>query len=241
MEKAFGDLSSALGLGPREHLALVGGGGKTTVMFALAGELCKKGKKVVTTTTTKIWVREGNQAPGTIFLTSGLGWEGLVRTGLCDHGHVFVGREILSTGKVAGISKPVADALFGSSRVDYLIVEADGAAGRPVKAPASHEPLIPDSATVVIAVMGLDALWARFDETNVFRADRFEKITGVRPGEKMTPETLARLFSSPEGLFKGAPDRSRRIAFLNKADVLENDREARFLAKHISSIPRTSG
>ncbi len=49
-----GLLSEALGIQSREVISLVGAGGKTTLMFRLAKELSLSGKKVVTTTTTKI-------------------------------------------------------------------------------------------------------------------------------------------------------------------------------------------
>ena len=70
MEKAEKDLFSALALGQREHVALVGGGGKTTLMFALAGELLQAGKKVITTTTTKIRGQEATRAPYKVFALS---------------------------------------------------------------------------------------------------------------------------------------------------------------------------
>ncbi len=56
-------LISALGLGPREHIAIVGGGGKTSLCFALAEELLRTGTRVITTTTTKVWHKEANRAP----------------------------------------------------------------------------------------------------------------------------------------------------------------------------------
>ena len=47
-------LIEALALGSRELISLVGAGGKTTLMFALAEELRILNRRVVTTTTTKI-------------------------------------------------------------------------------------------------------------------------------------------------------------------------------------------
>ena len=53
-ERRVGFLTDALGIKPREVFSLVGAGGKTTLMFRLAKELSLGGKKIVTTTTTKI-------------------------------------------------------------------------------------------------------------------------------------------------------------------------------------------
>jgi len=227
MKRPLGILGSALGIGAREHVALVGGGGKSTLLLTLAGELHRRGLKVVTTTTTKMWVEEGNQVPGTVFLSSEGGWEEPLSEALKKYGHVFVCRDVLASGKAAGIPKSVADAIFQTSLVSHVLVEADGAAGRPVKAPGPTEPVIPDSVTMVVAVMGLDGLGAPRTEAAVFRIEQFERITGLKSGGKMTPEVLARLFVHPKGLFKGSPARARRVAFLNKLDLLD-ERSAAF-------------
>jgi probable selenium-dependent hydroxylase accessory protein YqeC len=233
MKRPLGNLSSALGMGAREHVALVGGGGKSTLLLTLARELHERGLKVVTTTTTKMRIEEGNQAAGTVFLRPDGGWEEPLTGALEKYGHVFVCLETLASGKAAGIPKSVADAIFQTSRVSHVLVEADGAAGRPVKAPGPGEPVIPDSVTMVVAVMGLDALGAPRTEAGVFRIQRFESITGLKSGGKMTPEVLARLFTHPKGLFKGSPAEARRVAFLNKLDLLDERSTAYELAAAI--------
>jgi len=236
MKVASSNLSSALGLGAREHIAIVGGGGKSTLLFSLARQLCEQGHKVVTTTTTKVRLWEGNQAPETMYLPGGA-WEDPLKEAVEKHGHVFVSREALSSGKAAGIPKAAADAVFQASWLDYLLVEADGAAGRPVKVPGTHEPVIPDSTTMVIGVMGLDALGARTVEENVFRINEFRKMTGLKPGGEMTPEALVKVFTRPEGIFKGSPGKARRVVFLNKTDILEDREAAGRLARYILESP----
>jgi probable selenium-dependent hydroxylase accessory protein YqeC len=237
MKVTPGNLSSALGLGARDHIAIVGGGGKSTLLFALARELRQQGLKIVTTTTTKIRLWEGNQAPKTMYLPSGGPWENSLKEAVAKYGHVFVSREDLSSGKAAGIPKAAADALFQAVWVDHLLVEADGAAGRSVKVPGHHEPVIPDSATVVIAVMGLDALGSPCTEENVFRIDEFGKITGLKPQSEITPEALVKIFTHRKGLFKGSPGKARRVAFLNKMDLLEDRDGARRLMRYILQSP----
>ncbi len=233
VEKGFDELISALALGLGEHVALVGGGGKTTLLFSLAEALCGEGRRVVSGTTTKVRLSESRPALKNVFLSSDPDWERSLRAGLDTHGHVFFGNEILPTGKVTGIARSLADTLWRKPWIDHLILEADGAAGRPVKAPASHEPVIPASATMVIALLGLDALGAPFDEEHVFRMDRFEKITGIKPGENLTPGVLSRVFEGREGLFKGTPPTARRVVFLNKLDVVQDDRDVRLLREYI--------
>ena len=222
-------LIPALGLGPREHIAIVGGGGKTSLCFALAEELLQAGKRVITATTTKVWHREANRAPCVVFSPSGPAFHEDVKEGLNRDGHVFVSQGLLESGKVEGVTRAMADSLFLDLQVDHVIIEADGAAGRPVKAPAAHEPVIPSSVTMVIAVMGLEAMGRPLDSEIVFRPGLFREITGLEDGETITPAALARVFQSPDGLFKGAPE-ARKVAFLNKLDLLAGDQGAKALA-----------
>ena len=233
------DLTSALGLRPKEHVAMVGGGGKTSLVFALARELRLMGRRVVISTTTKVWHREAYQSPSVILAPSCTHWHDELTQVLGKHGLVFVGSRELESGKVEGISPKRADAMFQAPLLDYLIVEADGAAGRPVKAPAEHEPVIPSSATLVVALMGLEAMGERLAAEVVFRPDRFERVTGLVQGGRLTPEVLARLFGSPHGPFRGSPRPARQVAFLNKLDLIGDEHEARELAHMILKNPKS--
>src|SRR5581483_11467192 len=60
-------LTQAFGIRAKEVVALVGGGGKTTTMFRLADELVTQGKRVVVTTTTRIFAAQIRLAPYHIF------------------------------------------------------------------------------------------------------------------------------------------------------------------------------
>ena len=223
MEKSVSTLRAALSLTSREHIALVGAGGKTALMFALAEEFRSAGKRVITSTTTRVWHHQAMKAPRVVYTESLQSWKGRLAEGLAEVGHVFVGRCVLESGKVDGISASVSDLISKDFEADCLLVEADGAAGLPVKAPAAHEPVIPASATMVVAVLGLEAVNSPLSSEAVFRLDETKKITGLATGMPLTPTALSGLFLHPEGLFKGAPGSARRIAFLNKLDLLDSD------------------
>jgi probable selenium-dependent hydroxylase accessory protein YqeC len=233
MTTACSDLVSALGLGPREHLAIVGGGGKTALMFALADALTQTGATVVTTTTTKVWLNQAHSFSHVIFKYNHPLWRGDLRRGLSESNSVFVGEQPLESGKADGIDPTLCDDLFASQMADYVIVEADGAAGRPLKAHAPHEPVIPQSSTLVVAMAGLDCLGRPADALTVFRLNLFLKMTGLGEGQTITPEGLARLFKGVAGLFKGSPSEARLVAFLNKLDYLIDDKGAILLGRRI--------
>ena len=227
----------ALALCAREHVALVGGGGKTTLMFALAEELRRNGKRVITSTTTKVWHKEAMQYEKVLLVGDDAQWRNRTREGLSREGTVFLGKSILDSGKVEGISPFLADEVYQDSEGHYLIVEADGSAGHPLKAPAEHEPVIPSSVTMVVAMMGLEALSARLDERTAFRVEQVKRVTGLDTGELLTPGALAKVFLHPAGLFKGTPDAARRVVLLNKADLIKDEKNATELADILLADP----
>jgi len=229
-------LTSALGIGAKEHLVLVGGGGKTSLCFALAEALQRAGGHVITTTTTKVWQREAIRAPRVVYYASGLLPVDHVKEEIKATGHVFVGVRPLASGKVEGIPGETADLLFRDHEIDYVIAEADGAQGRPLKAPASHEPVIPSSATLVIAVIGLEALGKPLSPETVFRLEQFKAITDLDTRAMITPQALATLLHSPDGPFRGTPASARRIVFLNKSDLLSNEQDAVSLARLLTEV-----
>jgi len=230
-------LIDALGLRAREHVAIVGGGGKTALMLALANELTRRGCRVAATTTTRVRHEEAGCFPAVTISEAGTDWLWRAREALGEHGWVFLGERILPSGKVEGISPAAVDKLFMDGAADYVIVEADGSAGRPVKAPAAHEPVVPESATLVVAVMGLEAVGRRFDSETVFRPEEVQRITRAVPGCVLTPEILSMLFQASEGLFKGAPETAGRVAFLNKLDLIEDRAQASALVEMLAGRP----
>ena len=216
----FTKLSEALALGAREHIALVGGGGKTAFLFALDRELRQAGKRVLTSTTTKVWHAEALKSPRVIFVKGNPAWRTDLQETLEKEGHLFLAEALLDSGKVQGITPSLADELYEDASIDYLLIEADGSAGRPVKAPDWHEPVIPVSVTRVVALMGLEALGRPMGPEVVFRQELVGKITGLKPGENLTVQALSRLFLAHEGLFRGTPEQAKRTVFLNKLDMM---------------------
>jgi probable selenium-dependent hydroxylase accessory protein YqeC len=233
MINTFSDLVSALGLGPREHIAIVGGGGKTTLMVTLAEALSRARATVVTTTTTKVWLTQARLAPRVIFRHDHPLWRDDLGRGLSTSKSVFVAERPLESQKAEGIDPAVCDELFASEAADYIIAEADGAAGRPVKAHAPYEPVIPQSSTVVVAMAGLDCLGKPADASTVFRLNFFLRMTGLREGQTLTPVSLSRLFKGTAGLFRGSPPEARLVVFLNKLEYLMGEQEAFSLGRRI--------
>ncbi|MBI5250333.1 MAG: putative selenium-dependent hydroxylase accessory protein YqeC [Desulfomonile tiedjei] len=198
-------------------IAITGAGGKTSLMYALAREFVSNGETVITTTTTKIFPPHSGQSP-MILLSDDPELLGLAGE-LHQHRHVTLGRHIVQeTGKIEGIDDETLKACMRLA--DRVVVEADGAAGKPVKAPEEWEPVIPMITDLVIPVTGLDCLGKPATDQWVFRLEKFLALTGLRQGEVISPDALERLLAHPRGALKGAGSHSRIIPFLNKEDLL---------------------
>jgi probable selenium-dependent hydroxylase accessory protein YqeC len=230
---ALGVLSESLGLGPREVVSLAGAGGKTTLMFRLANELLLSGKKVVTTTTTRILEPTSTETASFFVHSSREKIKEFLEGHLDRFRHITVAGERLGEGKVKGVAPDVICDLWDASLSDYVIVEADGSAGRPLKAPREQEPVIPPNTTLVVAILGIDGLGIELDERNVFQPALMSKLTGVPLGQRIDAESMAILMTHPDGIFKGAPASSRVVAFLNKVDLLSESRKAEEVAERI--------
>ncbi len=199
-----------------ELIAVTGGGGKTTTIFALAAALKKQGKKVLVTTTTNMFV-PGEDQCDMLVLTGRQEPEFFsgVQPGtvVCLGGGIMEGKP-----KLKSVEPAYIDALFQQGLFDMILVEADGAKRKPIKAPADYEPVIPALATLAIGVVGMDALGKSIIEDNVHRVELFCNLTGSRQGEVIDGGHIAALATEKQGLFKGTPDGCRKMVLLNKSD-----------------------
>lgn len=207
-------------LAPLSVIALVGAGGKTSALFGLAEELALTGRDVIITTTTHIRdprLEQGRTFDQVVFDTPRPRPWDPVRT-WPERGRrvVLASSEDPATGKLRGVDPARIGELDRSGA--FILVEADGAKLRPVKAPAPYEPVVPAVTDLVLGIAGLDCLGKPMDEATVHRPELFGLVTGCAPGAPIQLEHLAALARSPQGLFKGTPAGARRALLLNKAD-----------------------
>jgi len=217
-----------------ELISVVGAGGKTSTMFRLAQELRALGKKVLVTTTTNIAFSETSEADHLIVdnskhIRSLSGFEPgtIVCLGSC---------RVNNQGKLKGIEREFVGKIYREHVFDYILVEADGAKRRPIKAPAHYEPVIPRETTRAIGVIGLDALGKTITEDYVHRPLLFCSITGKKMGDTIDRKCLIDLILSEDGLFRDAPQGCRRYAVFNKADHTDREQEARIAIQELLQL-----
>jgi probable selenium-dependent hydroxylase accessory protein YqeC len=152
------------------------------------------------------------------------------------HPHISAGRRLIHfQHKLKGFSPEAIDAIWRSGVFRWIIVEADGAAGKPFKAPAGHEPVIPQSTKWVIGLVGLKALGKALTERWAFRPQLVSKISGLAPGALITESAIAEVLTNPNGIMKGFPEQAKRFAFLNQAESQERLAAGRRIARMINS------
>ncbi len=180
--------------------ALIGSGGKTSLMLRLCREL-----------------------PGTVIV--------------CTSTHIFPAEDLplvtepmtmLPARKICAgtwaengkLTAPVQSFEELALLADYVLVEADGSKGLPLKAHLAHEPVIPACANQTIQVLGLTGLGRRICDA-AHRPERYAELCDAAVNDLATVERAARVLNT-----EALADRY----VLNQADDLEEQKWGRTLA-----------
>jgi probable selenium-dependent hydroxylase accessory protein YqeC len=213
-------IAEAFGLNPGDIISITGGGGKTSLMFALARALSTSGHRVISTTTTRILPPAREQSPCVLIEQDETSLMSKVKTKLDQYWHITLGGRLSDENKLKGLAPETIDRLANRKWADYIINEADGSAGKPIKAPNATEPVIPSSTTLVIAVAGMDALGSSLNCNNTFRPELISRLTGLSEGDTITETAIAKLMTHPNGIIQYSPPEAMIIPFLNKIDMV---------------------
>jgi probable selenium-dependent hydroxylase accessory protein YqeC len=229
--EALHSLLEILVPGRRALLSLVGAGGKTSLLFTLAGVLRDRGLRVLSTTSTKIFIPGPEDSPEVIL--GGPAVFDKIEKGLAGHGHITWAAEPIPGNKLKGPSLREISAFWSRGSAEVLLVEADGSAQKPVKAPGKHEPIVPPETSGFITVIGLSALGRPLNGEWAFRPERISALTGAPLSYPLTAAVLADLLTHPEGGLKGSRPSMKVLAFLNQMDLAPSTEEALALARTV--------
>lgn len=156
--------------------AIVGAGGKTTLIHKLANEFRQSGKKCFVTTTTHMYIE-----PDSLLTDSA----DVIISKLNEAGYAFAGRP--DGEKLTSLSDDTYNKICAYA--DEVLVEADGSKHFPLKLLADNEPVIPFNTDEIIIVCGLHALGKRASEA-VFRLEAVKDNLGIAPDTIITPEII---------------------------------------------------
>jgi len=217
----------SLGIGRGDVVAAVGAGGKTSLVYALAAEACEQGLRVLVTTTTHMGTLP-EATTGPLFVESDGVSDASIEAALRDHGRATILGRRVRADKLEGLPPERVDAL--ASRADLVLIEADGARGRSLKAPAAHEPVVPASASILVVLAALDVLGTPAGGDLVHRPEIVGRLTGLGPDEPVTEEALAGCLAHPDGYPARIRDGLRAVVFLNKVEDAARDAAAERIA-----------
>ncbi len=206
-------------------VSIIGGGGKTTLLYEMAGFCVKNDQKVLVTTSTHIY-----RPPKEWHDQSLEAVERKFRTGRA----AIIGSACRDPEK---LSMPETE-LFEEARkkADLTLIEADGARHLPCKAPAEHEPALLSSSDLVIGVTGLSALGQPLGK-GCFRAERAAELLDCTMEHHITEEDLARLIASEQGQQKDLKGRT----FYAVLHQYEKKKEHRAAAEKLVELLRRQG
>lgn len=202
-------------------VSVVGSGGKTTFMYKLSKELSNK--KVIITTSTKMFIPKEDEKFNIIFLNESKNIN-------LEKGINFLIGEIVSENKFHTNVELIDENVYG---FDYLLIESDGSKRKPLKGWNETEPVISKRTNKTVGIIPIDIIGKIAKEDIIHRIEKFSKISLISEGEEITPEAIANVISSKNGLFKNSV--GEKILFLNK---IENKKQYKMACKLLKILER---
>lgn len=201
METVSGNLASTLKIEPG-ITAIIGSGGKSTLLRTLGLELMRAGGRVLLCTTTHMLPVAGVPWDGSSRRLDAAPWKpgalhtpgctceacaGLARGSICQAGVLDP-----ETGKLSAPAEPLGEL---AQRFSYVLAEADGSKRLPLKAHAAWEPVIPAATANVVWVVGASGMGKPVAEV-AHRPELFCERCGCEPTDAATPERVAQVLNA---------------------------------------------
>ncbi len=196
-------------------VSFVGAGGKKTAMFQLAN--AHSGRVGITATA------HIEYFPNSLNATKYIGEEQILLDAIAndtDSKTIAFAKPSERFGRRAGVSCESLKEFKQLGNFDLIVVKSDGARGRFIKAPAEHEPIIPQIANVVVPVISAKVLGMPLNDKITHRVQKMTELTGLNENEIFQPEHITKLLISNEGSLKNS-DSKKVIPLINMVDYTE--------------------
>lgn len=202
--------------GKKHNICLVGGGGKTTVIYELAAMWAACGRRVLVLTSTHILHPADGSFAADAAAVHSL-WQ--------QERYAVIGTPEPATGKLKAPPQSLYEEL--RTQADVILCEADGSKHHPCKAPAAHEPVLLPESDIVLAVAGTDALGNSLQQA-CQRSQLAAELLGCGAEKIIDAQMLALLLLSEQGARKNVGARAYYIV-LNKCDLLKAAQQEKML------------
>ena len=203
-------------------VAVVGAGGKKSTIYELAGRL----DHAVVTASVRIPIFDSEVAR--VVVTD----DPVGAVASNDEWPLGVVPEREREDRYLGYD-PTTVADLAAADVDAVLVKADGARSRLLKAPDDREPQIPGNADTVLPVASARVVGKALDDTHVHRPERVATVAESEVGDELTAEDVAAVLASERGGLKDVPRDARVVPVVNMVDDGSLRRTAREIANGI--------
>ncbi len=193
-------LREALGILETGMVTAVGAGGKTSLLLSLAAEWQEKKAPFLLTTTTKMFFWQVQSYRPVMCRDYERGVRYVCKS-LDKYGFASWFMRWRGT-KVDGVFPRWLDMFMATKAVPHIFVEGDGARRKLIKAPASHEPVVPFANHLTLGVINLGALGCRLTPRYVHRPEILARLLGKSPGDTIEVRDIAVLAGHQQGVFQ---------------------------------------
>ena len=215
------DLYSTL-VGERRVISIIGAGGKKTTMYALAR--AARGR-VALSSTSHMYPYATAAVDAIETITAAM----TTMPRRLDARVVAYGGISTTPQRLDGLTAMQIEQLVHDRSFDLVLIKADGARARWVKAPAAYEPIIPPATERVLYLVSAQVIGRVLDERIAHRPELVAAVTGAAIGEVLTATHIGRLLANDEGALKGS-GAIEIVPILNMVDDLICAAQARAAA-----------
>jgi molybdenum cofactor cytidylyltransferase len=209
------DLRQSLRIDEYSQMAFVGAGGKSSAIFQLARDFAKP---ILISTSTHLGENQKAQADQHLIITKTEQIKNLEIEDLS--GSLLLTGSLIEGNRWSALSIEQLYLLSELARKSGipLLIEADGSRQKPLKAPADHEPAIPNLVDQVVVVSSISALGKPLSTESVHRPEHFAKLSGIKLGDPIDINGLVRVLTHADGGLKHIPADSRKVWLANQAE-----------------------
>lgn len=206
-------------------VAVIGSGGKTTLIRTLAKE---------------------NRSTKRVFISNTLNMERIPEAeidfvdyefrqdySLCDYSHPGVhvlAYEIDQDNMLRGLPLEVLEQQLDC--FELCLIECDESRQRPLKAWRANEPILPAATDITLGVLDISSLGLKISVETVHNLDVFCDLTDKKVGDVITRADIKKLVLDPSMMFRTA--QGKTVLFINKVEDAIIADYARGLAKEIA-------